>query len=109
MANNNLTEAAQAATAALFSNASDDAQTAQERRSAARTGKSSGNAKDAQKGVETAQTRRETSKGKKGDDVKVFSFRSWIDEVESWLLCVNISSVIRSRTKNGNIKRLRCC
>ena len=36
MANNNLTEAAQAATAALFSNASDDAQTAQERRSAAR-------------------------------------------------------------------------
>ena len=63
MAKKNLTEAAQAATAALFSNASDDAQTAQERRSAARTGKSSGNAKDAQKGVETAQTRRETSKG----------------------------------------------
>ena len=86
MAKKNLTEAAQAATAALFSNASESSQTAQEGRQDVRTGESLGNAKDAQKGVKTALTRRERNKGKNGDDVKVFSFRSWVDEVESWRL-----------------------
>ena len=93
MAKKNLTEAAQAATAALFSNVSESSQTAQEGRQDVRTGESLGNAKDAQKGVKTALTRRERNKGKNGDDVKVFSFRSWVDEVESWRLYAQVKGM----------------
>lgn len=91
MANKNLTAAAQAVTDKFFSAQEDQqgsvnnaAQAAQESRQNVRTGKSSPAQKDAEKAGKTAQERRVTSKGKVGADTKVFSFRSWIDEVDGW-------------------------
>ena len=80
----NLTAAAQAVTDKFFTGIEDQkenvnkaAQTAQEGRQEDRKGKSS-------TGKKEAQERRVTGKGKKTDDTKVFSFRSWIDDVDSW-------------------------
>lgn len=95
-----LTAAAQAVTDKFFTKTEDqqegvldDAQAAQEGRQDVRTGESSGRTKDAQKGAQAAQMRRERNKGKNGDDVKVFSFRSWADEVESWRLYAQVKGV----------------
>lgn len=89
----NLTAAAQAVTEQFFTVKEDQqestnkpVQAAQEGRQEGRTGKLSAKRKAAENGVKMAQERRVTNKGKKVDDTKVFSFRSWIDEVEEWRL-----------------------
>lgn len=109
MANKNLTAAAQAVTDKFFTAKEDQqestnkaAQAAQEGRQEVRTGKSSTERK-------TAQERRVTGKGKKGDDTKVFSFRSWIDEVDGWRLYAAVKGLkideLGAAAMNEYIKR----
>lgn len=116
MANKNLTAAAQAVTDKFFTAKEDQqestdkaAQAAQEGRREVRTGKSSTERKTAEKAVKTAQERRVTGKGKKGDDTKVFSFRSWIDEVDGWRLYAAVKGLkideLGAAAMNEYIKR----
>lgn len=116
MAKKNLTAAAQAVTDKFFTAKEDQqestnkaAQAAQEGRQEVRTGKSSTERKTAEKAVKTAQERRVTSKGKKADDTKVFSFRSWIDEVDGWRLYAAVKGLkideLGAAAMNEYIKR----
>ena len=66
----NLSEAAQAVTDKMFRGKENIAEAAQ-----------------------TAQERRVTGKGKKIDDTKVFSFRSWIDDVDSWRMYAEVKGL----------------
>ena len=47
----------------------------------------------AENALKTSPERRITNKGKKKDDTKVFSFRSWIDEVDDWRLYAAVKGI----------------
>lgn len=80
-----LSDAAQAVTNRFFTQAVTEAsETAQEGRQDVGTGKVSSERETPEKAVQTPQMRRVTNKGKKAEDTKVFSFRSWADEVDGW-------------------------
>lgn len=112
----NLTAAAQAVTDKFFTGIEDQkenvnkaAQTAQEGRQEDRKGKSSTGKKTAENDGKTAQERRVTGKGKKTDDTKVFSFRSWIDDVDGWRMYAEVKGLkvdeLGAAAMNEYIKR----
>ena len=105
----NLTNAAQAATNHLFTDASEGSESAQEGRSTVKVNKVSTEPKKAEKAVSEAQGRRMTGKGKKIDDTKVFSFRGWKDEVDFWRLYASLKGMkideVGSAAMNEYIKR----
>ena len=90
----NLTEAAQDVTSRFFSGtASGRSESRQEGRQPVVVEKSSTVRETLERAAQAPQMRRVTGRGKRTDDTKVFSFRSWIDEVDDWRLYAVIKGI----------------